>query len=138
MSVTHSAGIFVDSNIPMYLVGREHPNKVTARRVLVDAVVARHRLVTDAEVLQEVLHRDLAIRRRDAIDPAFALTLNVVDEVLPIERFDVERARRLVQTAPTLSARDALHVAVMQRHGVGQVMSFDSGFDSIPGISRVH
>ena len=30
--------IFVDSNIPMYLVGAEHPNKDAARRLLERAI----------------------------------------------------------------------------------------------------
>jgi predicted nucleic acid-binding protein len=49
----------------------------------------------------------------------------------------VERARRLLATTPTLSARDAVHLAVMQARDVGRILSFDSGFDGIPGIVRV-
>ena len=49
--------ILVDSNVPMYLVGAEHPLKFEARRLLEAAVASRERLVTDAEVLQEILHR---------------------------------------------------------------------------------
>ena len=67
--------IFVDSNIPMYLVGAEHPNKDGARRLLEQCIARGERLVADAEVLQEILHRYVAINRRDAIQPAFdALT----------------------------------------------------------------
>jgi predicted nucleic acid-binding protein len=36
-----------------------------------------------------------------------------------------------------LSARDALHIAVMERHDVARILSFDSGFDGIPGITRL-
>src|SRR5262245_34063500 len=49
--------ILVDSNIPMYLVGAAHPNKDSARSALERAIVDGERLVTDAEVLQEILHR---------------------------------------------------------------------------------
>jgi predicted nucleic acid-binding protein len=73
------------------------------------------RLVTDAEVLQEILHRYHAIRRPDAIEPAFDALLGVVDEVYPIEQADVERAKALLLAPASLSARDAVHVAVMQR-----------------------
>ena len=129
--------ILIDSNIPMYLVGAEHPNKPIARQLLERLVIGGEHLVTDAEVLQEILHRYTAIARRDAIGPAFEAILGVVDEVFPIERSEVERARRLLETTARLSARDAVHVAVMQRHGVEQVMSFDAGFDDIPGIRRI-
>jgi predicted nucleic acid-binding protein len=62
--------ILVDSNIPMYLVGASHPHKSDAQRLLEKLVSERQRLVTDAEVLQEILHRYVAINRRDAIQPA--------------------------------------------------------------------
>jgi len=129
--------IFIDSNIPMYLVGGEHPNKEAARRALEEAVAAGESLCSDAEVLQEILHRYTATRRSDRIDPAFGSLLGVVDVVYPIERADVERARRLLKTTPRLAARDAIHVAVMQGRDVGRIFSFDTGFDGIPGIVRL-
>jgi predicted nucleic acid-binding protein len=129
--------IFVDSNIPMYLVGSEHRNKAAARRLLEQAIVEGEVLASDAEVLQELLHRYLGIERRDAIGPAWDSLLGVVDVVHPIELEDVTRARRLAETAPRLSARDAVHLAVMQRHGITRILSFDAGFDGIVGIERI-
>jgi predicted nucleic acid-binding protein len=129
--------IFVDSNIPIDLIGADHPNKAAARRLLERAVVDNEPLSTDVEVLQELLHRYLAIQRRDAIGPAWDAIVGVVDVIHPIEREDVDRARRLVGVAATLSARDAIHVAVMQRHGIARILSFDTGFDGILGIERI-
>jgi predicted nucleic acid-binding protein len=128
--------IFVDSNIPMYLVGADHPNKTGARALLERAITDGEILVTDAEVLQEILHRYVAIDRRDAIEPASDALLGVVDEVYPVERSDVERARNLVLTSP-LSARDAVHVAIMRRRGIDRILTFDRGFDSVDGIARI-
>ena len=129
--------ILVDSNIPMYLVGADHPNKLAARRLVDAATAARERLVTDVEVFQEILHRYVAIGRREAIQPAFDVLSTVVDEVLSIDFDDVQRARSLLLGPGILSARDALHVAVMQRHGIERIMSFDRGFDAVMGIRRV-
>jgi len=129
--------ILVDSNIPMYLIGATHPNKEAARRALEEAVAARETLCTDAEVLQEILHRYMAIRRPQDIDPAFDALLAVVDVVYPIERADVERARRLLATTPALSARDAIHISIMQARDIGRVLTFDAGFDGIPGVTRL-
>jgi uncharacterized protein len=129
--------IFVDSNIPMYLVGAPHPNKAEARRLLEQCIHREERLVTDAEVLQEILHRYAAIRRRDAIQPAFDALLGVVDEVLPVELPDVERAKSVLLGNDRLSARDALHVAIMARHGADRILSFDVAFDDVPGVRRV-
>ena len=129
--------ILVDSNIPMYLVGADLEMKASARRLLEDALARGDTLCTDVEVLQEILHRYGAQRRHEFIDPAFAALLGVVDVVYPVELADVERARRLLLTSSGLSARDALHVAVMQGRDVGRVMSFDRGFDGIAGITRL-
>jgi len=129
--------ILVDSNIPMYLVGAEHPHKVDARRLLERAVAEKRRLVTDAEVLQEILHRYVAIDRRDAIQPCFEVLLEVVDDVLAVDLEIVEGARDIVIGHPDLTARDAVHVAVMREHGIEHILTFDRHFDGLPGVTRV-
>ena len=120
----------------MYLVGGPHPHKADAQRLLEAAIAAGERLVTDAEVFQEILHRYVAIDRRDAIQPAFDAILGVVDEVFPITLADVEAAKTILLGRRRLSSRDALHAAVMDREGVRRIMSFDGGFDGLPGITR--
>lgn len=129
--------IFVDSNVPMYLVGAAHPLKAVARARLEEAISGGERLVTSAEVLQEILHRYVAIERREAIRPALDALLGVVDEVYPVERADVEKAAEVLAGRLRISARDALHVAVMARRQVKRILSFDSGFDGVPGIERI-
>jgi uncharacterized protein len=99
--------------------------------------VARERLVTDVEVFQEILHRYTAIRRRDAIQPAFNALRAIVDEVFSVDLQDVELAKTIVLDLPPLSARDALHVAVMRRHRVARILTFDSDFERVPGIARL-
>ena len=78
-----------------------------------------------------------AIQRREAIQPAFNALLGVVDEDLPIDRNVVERAKEIVLGYARLSARDAGHLAVMEQHGIDRILSFDSGFDQFPGITRL-
>jgi hypothetical protein len=129
--------IFIDSNIPMYLVGAQHPHKADAKRWLDELVSGRERLVTDAEVLQEILHRYVSIARPDAIQPAFNALLGVVDEVFAVDQAAVERAKGIVLGQKSLSARDAVHIALMQIHGIKRILSFDRGFDGFPGITRL-
>lgn len=128
--------ILIDSNVPMYLVGAAHPHKVDAQRLLEQLISERRRLVSDAEVLQEILHRYVAIDRRDAIQPAFDALLGVVDEVFPITAAVVDRAKAIVLGKRRLSARDAVHVAVMEENGIGEILTFDAGFEGYPGIAR--
>jgi predicted nucleic acid-binding protein len=121
----------------MYLIGAPHPHKSDAQRLLERLVSERQRLVTDAEVLQEILHRYVAIDRRDAIQPAFDALLGIVDQVLAVDGTAAERAKEIVLGHRQLSARDAVHLAVMEQHGIEQILSFDSGFDGFPGVTRL-
>jgi predicted nucleic acid-binding protein len=130
--------IFIDSNIPMYLVGAPHPHKSEAQLLLERLIVSGQRLVTDAEVLQEIVHRYAAIGKREAIGPAFQLLLDVVDDVYAVEKADVLRAGEIVQTRALLSARDSVHIAIMERHGIRSILSFDGDFDRWPGLNRIH
>ena len=131
------ARLVVASNIPMYIVGAAHPHKLDSQRLLEESITRGEKLVTDCEVLQEILHRYAAIGRRNAIQPAFEALLGIVDEVFPIEFREVSKAREVVLGNEKISARDAIHIAVMERHGVGRILSFDAGFDGFPGIERI-
>lgn len=121
----------------MYLVGASHPHKTDAQRLLEKLITDRQRLVTDAEVLQEILHRYVAIDRRDAIQPAFDALLGVVDEVLAVDLTVVQRAKQIVLGYRQLSARDAVHLSVMEQNGIERILSFDSGFDVFPRVTRL-
>jgi predicted nucleic acid-binding protein len=88
-------------------------------------------------VLQEILHRYVAIGRREAIQPAFDALLAVVDEVLPVHLDVVQRAKTIVFGKPALSARDAIHIATMELSGITRIMTFDRGFDAMPGVERL-
>lgn len=121
----------------MYLIGAAHAHKSDAQRRLERLINDRERLVTDAEVLEEVLHRYVAIQRLDAIQPAFDAILKIVDEVIAIDRKVAERAKQIVLAYRHLSARDAVHVAVMEQHRITRILSFDTGFDNLPGLTRI-
>ena len=129
--------IRIDPNVPMYIVGASHPNKVEAQRLLEKAIMDRQRLVTDAEVLHEILHRYTSINRRDTIQPAFDTLLALVDAVLSVDQETVVEAKQIILGYPQLSTRDAVHLAVMRRHGIDRILSFDTGFDGLPGITRI-
>ena len=122
----------------MYLIGAPHQHKSEAQILLEKLIAARARLVTDAEVLQEILHRYTGLNRREAIRPALKVVLDIVDDVFSIEKADVMRASEIAQDRALLSARDAIHIATMERYGVRSIFSFDADFDRWPGLQRIH
>lgn len=122
----------------MYLVGSPHPHKTDAQQWVERLVSDRERLVTHAETLQEILYRYVAIRRPDFIQPAFDTLLGITDQIFAVDRAAAERAKEIVLGRPRpLSACDALHLAIMEQHGIDRILSFDSGFDGYPGVTRL-
>lgn len=118
--------IFVDTNVLMYAVGRAHPLREEARRLLREHRGAESRLATSAEVLQELLHAYLPVNRMDTLDAALRLA-NGLTTIWPVDAEDVLSARASCERHPSLSARDLLHLAVCVRHAATDVLSFDRG-----------
>ncbi len=122
--------IFVDTNVFMYAVGREHPLKAEARRFFVEHVESGEVLVSSAEVLQELLHAYVPVNRLETLDDALSLARSRLGSIWPVEAEDVELARSLIERYPALAARDLLHLACCTRRGVSSVMTFDRALGS--------
>ncbi|MDP2959674.1 MAG: type II toxin-antitoxin system VapC family toxin [Longimicrobiales bacterium] len=116
--------IFVDTNVFMYAVGREHPLRDEARAVFSDPRSGPS-LVTSAEVLQELMHAYLPVGRLETLDAALELARGRVTTIWAVEAEDVELARGLAVKHPGLGARDLLHLACMMRRGATGVRTFD-------------
>jgi predicted nucleic acid-binding protein len=108
-----------------------------ARELLDKFFDDNERLVSDVEVLQEIIHHYTAINRRDAIQPAFDILMAIVDEFFPLDTEDLERAKGIVLMT-SLSARDSLHLAVMRHRGVDRILTFDGDYDDVADITRLH
>ena len=89
------------------------------------------------EVYQEILHRYHATQRLEVVDVEFEALDYLVPSILVFERDDVLEAKDLLDSAPGLSARDAIHIAVMRRAGVTRILSFDRAFDAFPALERL-
>ena len=116
---------FVDSNVFIYHVGRDHPLRGKARAFVAESLAQGNRLVSSAEVLQELLHVYIPARRWATLDAAFDLVNGCLDEIWPIEKEDVELARDLARFHPGLSSRDLIHLACCHRRNVHGLMTFD-------------
>jgi predicted nucleic acid-binding protein len=128
--------VFIDANIPMYVAGREHPHREPARRFL--EAVRRNKIeaCTSAEVLQEILYRYSALGRLDLAREVYDLFVTICPDVFEVRRTDTDRARDLLMKSPGLSARDAVHAAVMLNRDIEWIATFDGGFDRVAGIRR--
>jgi len=129
--------VFVDSNIPMYVAGRAHPHQAPARRFLEKVRAGTVDACTSTEVLQEILYRYAALQRIDLACSVYELFVTLCAEVLPVTLADTDRARDLLGEVEGISARDAVHAAVMLNHGIGRIATFDRGFDRVPDVERI-
>lgn len=123
--------IFVDTNVFMYAVGREHPLREKARAFLRGALEDRsHTFCTSAEICQELLHAYIPVRRMEALGAALLLARGIC-AVWPLEAGDVILARFLADQHPELGARDLTHIACCIRRGVKQIRTFDRNLAAV-------
>jgi hypothetical protein len=129
--------IFVDSNVPMYVAGRDHPLRAPARRFLERARRGEVEICTSTEVLQEVLYRYAALKRLDLAAQVYDLFVQLCPVVFAVTLADTDRARQLLSAAHDVSVRDIVHAAVMLNNAVTSIATFDDGFERVPGITRL-
>jgi predicted nucleic acid-binding protein len=129
--------VFIDSNIPMYVAGREHPNREPARRFLERVKAGKVEGCTSTQVLQEILYRYTALGNRDLACDVYTLFVDICPVVLGVDLADTDLACELVGEVPGISVRDAIHAAVMRNHDLESIASFDEDFDRIAGIRRI-
>lgn len=129
--------ILVDANILMYAAGSEHPNKAPCVAFLDNVAAGNIDAAIDAEVLQELLHRYRAIERWEDGRKVYDVARRIFSLVLPIEVDAVDHARMLLDRHTDISARDALHAAVVLQHGLEAICSYDRGYDSLDDVRRI-
>ncbi len=128
--------ILIDSNIFMYAAGADHPNKKPSIRFLEQVSRGQVQVATNAEVLQEILHRYRALQRWEAGRRVYDLARRIVPVVIPITAEIADAARALLDRYPTIMARDAIHAAVVVCSSLQAICSYDRDFDGIVEVQR--
>jgi len=119
--------IFVDTNVFMYAVGRDHPHRETAQAFFLKAREHDQELATSAEVIQELMHAYIPVERITTLDAALELMESSVKTIWPLEWDDLRFARALIARHQELSARDLVHLACCKRRHVDAIQTFDRG-----------
>jgi len=121
----------------MYAAGEPHPLREASVRVVRAVRDGGLDGVISAEVVQEILHRFVAIRRPELGARIARDALDLFGPVLPITHAVMDRMPRLVEAYPMLAARDLVHIATCLENGIGAIVSPDRGLDSVTEISRI-
>jgi len=129
--------ILLDTNILMYSAGADHPNKAPSLKLLRRVAAGELEANIDTEVLQEILHRYRSLGRWNDGRKVFELARKLFPEVLAVTGEVMDQAKRLADTHPNISARDAVHAAVVAVHKLDGICTFDADFARIAGCKRI-
>ena len=131
--------VFLDVNVPMYAAGQPHRYRDACIWILQEVADDRLAVAIDVEIVQEILYRFGALRRWDDAVRLSQNVLDLVPKVHSVESSDVHAAIDLFRRYAPLGvqARDVIHAAVMQHHGLTRIISTDQHFDHIEGLTRL-
>jgi uncharacterized protein len=128
---------FVDTTVLMYAAGSAHPLRDPCRRIVEAIGAGTIDATTSVEVIQEILHRGISIRRVEGSVDLATRTLDLFAPVLPITHALIRRIPDLAHRYPSLDARDLVHVATCVHEGITQIISADLAFDKVAEVKRV-
>ena len=131
---------FVDTNIIIRYLTQDDPDQAARAKQVLDQVAAGTLLVTTSETIIGELVFVLSSPRlydlpRDEIRDHLTAILCMRGLRVPHKRMYL-RALELYATTPRLDFADALAIAHMERSKLTTILSFDTDFDGIPGLTR--
>lgn len=129
--------VFIDTAVIMYAAGSDHPLRGPCQRILTQVAEGELDAAVSVEVVQEILHRFVALRRPEQGASIAKDALDLFAPVLPVTHATMRRMPDLIERHPGLSARDVVHLATCLEEGIGEIVSPDRGFDNVPGIRRI-
>ncbi|MEW5740481.1 MAG: type II toxin-antitoxin system VapC family toxin [Myxococcota bacterium] len=129
--------ILIDANVFMYAAGADHPHRKASVDLLDAVAEGSLEAATNAEVLQELLHRYRRLLQWEQVMTLYESVRVIVPEVLPVTARDLDRSRSLLADYPALSTRDAVHAAVVLENDVEALCTWDRDFDVIRELTVI-
>jgi predicted nucleic acid-binding protein len=129
--------VFIDTAVVMYANGANHPFREACRSIMIQVADGQLEATTSSEVVQEILHRFVSIRRPEIGIAMARVTMDAFAPVLPITHALMRRVPELAARYPSLSARDLVHVATCIHEGIDEIITPDRGFDQVAELRRV-
>ena len=126
----------LDANVAVYAYGRPHPYQESCRKIMDGLKLYPDDYAVDAEMLQELLHSYLERRQLERGVQTVEYLLTYIPSIIPITAAEIATAMRLLGETPNISARDAIHAAVVIGHGLEGIVSADRDFDRVAGLRR--
>jgi len=132
-----NSGYFIDTNIFLYSVGRDHPLKPASLNAIHLIREGQIAAVINTEIVQETLYHFQSIKQLSIGIRLAKDIVSISSRILPVEETDLSLAFELLETYPKIQTRDAFHAATMIHNGIKEIISTDPHFDLIPEIKRI-
>ena len=129
--------VFIDTAVVMYANGTAHPLREACRAIMIRIGDGQLEAVTSAEVVQEIVHRFMSIKRPEFGIEIARVTMDAFAPVLPITHALMRRVPDLAVRYPHLSARDLVHLATCIQEGIPEIVTPDRGFDHLAELRRI-
>ena len=128
---------FIDTNIFIYSVGRDHPLKSKCASVIRSIREGKIGAILNTEILQEILYRYQSIKELALGIRLAREAVLLAEKILPVTERDLSSALRILESLPQIETRDAFHAATMINNGIKEIVSTDSHFDLLPEVKRI-
>jgi len=128
---------FIDANIIMYAVGKEHRYKKPCSFLIKKIAKENIIVASDTEVLQEIIYRYWLIKEFKKGRETYIDFKKLVNIIFSVTTDDVDLALELLGKYEDIQPRHAIHAAVILNSGLTKIYSTDTHFDEIKGIERI-
>jgi len=128
---------FIDTNIFLYSIGRDHPLKPASVTVIHRIRDGQITAIINTEIIQEILYHFQSIKQLSIGVRLAKDAVSISSRILPVEEIDLSLAIELLEAYPKIQTRDAFHAATMIHNGIKEIISTDPHFDLIHEIKRI-
>jgi predicted nucleic acid-binding protein len=132
---TVGALVLVDTNIFIHALGSSHLYKAPCRLLLARMAETSQGYNIDVEMLKEIMH---VYNSRGGRAFGFAIFDTLPDlfhDSFPISRSEMVLARRISESYPGLSLRDAIHAAVVTDQDLEGIVTTETSFSQVRGLT---
>lgn len=130
--------VFVDTAVLMYASGPDHPLRASCRAVILRIGAGSLLASTSVEVLQEILHRFVSIRRPERGIAMARDAMDLLGPILPVTHQVMTRVPTLIERYPGLATRDLVHVATCLEEAIDTIVTTDVALGRVAEVRCVH
>ncbi|MDR1188436.1 MAG: type II toxin-antitoxin system VapC family toxin [Bifidobacteriaceae bacterium] len=133
--IAGTGSVLVDSSVPLFALGGPSDLRRPCRQAM-DRLAGDGLMFASVEMIQEVAYHRLRMTADPARAAAEARDIEIAVRVVAFDQ-DILHGALELMAHEQVRGRDAVHAATALALGIGRVLSTDTAFDRVPGLTRV-